>query len=223
MNPIITNKTLNDIFNYSDDSVIRVIGNTDQPWFNGKDVATILGYTNPQKAIRDHLDEEDKMTLKQLKQGGLFELTLKKSSHQSVWINRKGVTAFITKSRMLISDKILNYFSEFGIFISRNTRYEYKETETIGTIIRAFKGEEMEFQKIFGNFRVDLFFPKYRIFVECDENGHDDRDQEYEENREIWLLNEVKDSVMIRYNPDLEQFNIIDVINKIFRAIILKS
>lgn len=29
-------------------------------YFVGKDVADILGYSNPQKAIRDHVDEEDK-------------------------------------------------------------------------------------------------------------------------------------------------------------------
>ena len=30
------------------------------PWFVGKNVANILGYSNPQKAIRDHIDNEDK-------------------------------------------------------------------------------------------------------------------------------------------------------------------
>lgn len=31
-----------------------------EPWFVGKDVAERLGYSNPQKAIRDHVDEEDR-------------------------------------------------------------------------------------------------------------------------------------------------------------------
>ena len=30
------------------------------PHFSGKDVAEALGYTNPQKALRDHVDSEDK-------------------------------------------------------------------------------------------------------------------------------------------------------------------
>ena len=30
------------------------------PWFKGKDVATSLEYTNPSKALRDHVDDEDK-------------------------------------------------------------------------------------------------------------------------------------------------------------------
>jgi len=39
---------------------MRVLEQEGEPWFVGKDVATLLGYTNPQKAIRDHVDEEDK-------------------------------------------------------------------------------------------------------------------------------------------------------------------
>lgn len=32
-----------------------------EPWFVGKDVAVILGYTNPSKALADRVDEEDKL------------------------------------------------------------------------------------------------------------------------------------------------------------------
>ena len=31
-----------------------------EPLFCGKDVAVALGYSNPQKAIRDHVETEDK-------------------------------------------------------------------------------------------------------------------------------------------------------------------
>ncbi|MCR4582171.1 MAG: Bro-N domain-containing protein [Prevotella sp.] len=32
------------------------------PWFVGKDVAEALGYTDPQKAMKMHVDDEDKLT-----------------------------------------------------------------------------------------------------------------------------------------------------------------
>ena len=44
-----------------------------EPWFVGKDVAEILGYTNPSKALLDHVDKEDKLnneTLSSLGQSG---------------------------------------------------------------------------------------------------------------------------------------------------------
>ena len=32
-----------------------------EPWFVGKDVAEILGYTNASKALTDHVDNDDKL------------------------------------------------------------------------------------------------------------------------------------------------------------------
>ena len=39
---------------------IRTVDQNGEPWFVGKDVAAALGYGNPQKAIRDHVDEQDR-------------------------------------------------------------------------------------------------------------------------------------------------------------------
>ena len=47
------------VFNYEGASV-RVIDRDGEPWFVGKDVAEVLGYSNNRKAIGDHVDEEDK-------------------------------------------------------------------------------------------------------------------------------------------------------------------
>lgn len=33
---------------------VRVVVLADEPWFVGRDVAEVLGYSNPQKAVRDH-------------------------------------------------------------------------------------------------------------------------------------------------------------------------
>lgn len=42
---------------------IRTVLINQEPWFVGTDVATALGYTNPRKALADHVDEEDKNTV----------------------------------------------------------------------------------------------------------------------------------------------------------------
>ena len=53
---------LNDIQLFHNDEFgdVRTIIINGVPWFAGKDVARILNYHNPQKAIRDHVDEEDR-------------------------------------------------------------------------------------------------------------------------------------------------------------------
>ena len=145
MNSIITNTTLNDIFNYSDDSVIRVIGNTDQPWFNGKDIATILGYTDTDQAIRKNVDEEDKLTLKQLKNLGLLGDGIKKSSHKSVWINESGLYSLIFGSR-LPSAKQFKRWVTSEVLPSIRKKGQYVYTERIKELEE--KQKELESQRI---------------------------------------------------------------------------
>lgn len=48
------------IFEKEEFGQVRCLEIDNEPWFVGKDVASILGYTNPRKAIIDHVDEEDK-------------------------------------------------------------------------------------------------------------------------------------------------------------------
>lgn len=47
------------VFNF-DTQDLRVLEKDGEPWFVGKDVATVLGYANPSKAVSNHVDSEDK-------------------------------------------------------------------------------------------------------------------------------------------------------------------
>lgn len=48
------------IFNNSEFGQVRSLVINGEPWLVGKDVTKALGYDNPSKAIRDHVEEEDK-------------------------------------------------------------------------------------------------------------------------------------------------------------------
>lgn len=48
------------VFNNPDFGTIRTLELNDEPWFIGKDVAEVLGYTNPRDALAKHVDAEDK-------------------------------------------------------------------------------------------------------------------------------------------------------------------
>lgn len=48
------------IFQSPEFGQVRTVEVDGEPWLVGKDVAQALGYSNPQKAIRDHVDEEDR-------------------------------------------------------------------------------------------------------------------------------------------------------------------
>ena len=74
------------IFNFEKNEVRTFLVN-DEPYFVGKDVASVLGYSNTPKSIRDHVDEEDKTqnesftvngtALMLINESGLYSLILK--------------------------------------------------------------------------------------------------------------------------------------------------
>ena len=52
-------------FHY-EESKINVVRCNDDIWFKGRDIANALGYENPGKAIRVHVDSDDKMPIDEL-------------------------------------------------------------------------------------------------------------------------------------------------------------
>lgn len=82
------------IFNSPDFGQIRTIQQNGEPWFVGKDVADILGYSNSSKAIPQHVDEEDrqKQNLPTAQNGKLMAAS---------WlINESGLYSLILSSKM---------------------------------------------------------------------------------------------------------------------------
>ncbi len=70
---------------------IRVEEIGQAPWFVGKDIAEILGYANPLKAIREHVDDEDK---------GMNETVTPGGRQQMVIINESGLYSLILSSKL---------------------------------------------------------------------------------------------------------------------------
>ena len=93
-----------------------------------------------------------------------------------------------------------------------------KEQTVINSIKDAFEGENMQTQYTVLNYRIDLYFHKYKLAIEVDELGHADRNLSNEIERQKALEKEL-DYVFIRINPDKENFNIFKEISKIHRHI----
>lgn len=70
---------------------VRIIQQNGEPWFIGKDVAEILGYSNTPKAIRDHVDDEDKLAERIVLSGQNREVAI---------INESGLYSLILSSKM---------------------------------------------------------------------------------------------------------------------------
>ncbi len=79
------------IFEKDEFGKVRTIILSGEPYFIGKDVADILEYSNTQKAIRDHVDEEDKLTER---------IVLSGQNRAVIFINESGLYSLILSSNM---------------------------------------------------------------------------------------------------------------------------
>lgn len=93
---------------------VRILEIENEPYFVGKDVAEILGYTNTRKALIDHVDEEDKTSNETLRVNGT-NLTL---------INESGLYSLILKSKLLqarqfkrwVTNEVLPSIRKHGVY-----------------------------------------------------------------------------------------------------------
>ena len=88
------------IFKNKEFGEIRTVTIDNEPWFVGKDVAAALGYSNPQKAVRDHVSEEDR---------GVNEMDTPSGKQSLVIINESGLYSLILSSKLESAKKFKHW------------------------------------------------------------------------------------------------------------------
>ena len=105
------------LFNFENHEVRSLLINS-EPWFVGKDVALVLEYSNPQKAIRDHVDEEDRTVNESFTVHGT-PFTL---------INESGLYSLVLSSKLPSAKKFKRWVTSEVLPALRKTgQYQVKE------------------------------------------------------------------------------------------------
>ena len=91
------------------------------------------------------------------------------------------------------------------------------EHDIISAFQVACEGEIILTKHCVKNKRIDAYFSKYKLGIEVDEYNHEDRDSNYEKNRQSMIENH--GITIIRTNPDAADFNINKLIKQIYRHI----
>ena len=81
------------VFNNDEFGSIRTWVVDDEPWFVGKDIATILGYAKPENAIANHVDDEDKTST-------LIQGSGSNYKSKAILINESGLYSLILSSKL---------------------------------------------------------------------------------------------------------------------------
>ncbi|MBQ6757824.1 MAG: phage antirepressor [Selenomonadaceae bacterium] len=91
------------LFNHSEFGGVRVV-NKNEPWFVGKDVAEALGYSNPQKALRDHVSDKFKRTERIVHPLG--------GTQDTILINEAGMYKLVMRSKLPSAEKFSDWVCE---------------------------------------------------------------------------------------------------------------
>lgn len=88
---------MNDLKTFENEEfgTIRTITIDDEPWFVGKDVAEVLGYSNTKDAIATHIDTEDR-TVIQRSENATFEIP----NRGMTIINESGLYSLVLSSKL---------------------------------------------------------------------------------------------------------------------------
>jgi hypothetical protein len=186
----------------------RIIKSENEPFtlFCIADIGKIFGMSNINKRLspqRFHYD--DRVLVKSVTNGG---------EQNMVYVTYNGLLKLLSSSR---KTELIDFSEKVGIDV-KNKFYSCVEADTIKCLLKSFSGEEMIEQYIvcLNDYRIDLYFPEYKIAVECDESHHKTLSNKLKDLKRQSDLKELLNCSFIRYDPFCENFNIFSLINEIF-------
>lgn len=127
------------VFNNPEFGSVRTVTMDGEPWFVGKDVAEILGYSNPSEAIQDHVDAEDKLNSKTL-----LSCSLDLGQRGGWIINESGMYSLILSSKLPTAKKFKRWVTSEILPTLRKTGTYTARTMTPNEIIAAIAADNVE-------------------------------------------------------------------------------
>ena len=90
------------VFESEEFGKVRTLDVNGEPYFVGKDIATILGYSNPSKAIIDRVDDDDKLSSQFSNSGQAREMAI---------INESGLYSLVLSSKLPTAKKFKRWIT----------------------------------------------------------------------------------------------------------------
>ncbi len=148
-------------FNFEEQEV-RTLTVNNEPYFVGKDIAEILGYSNASKAVMNHVDLEDKKfeMIAHSQNGNVSET-------KTAIINESGLYSLILKSKLptarkfkrWVTSEVLPTIRKHGVYATENTLEQMlNDPDTAIKLLETIKVERE--QRLIAEQRVNELQPK---------------------------------------------------------------
>lgn len=158
------------IFENTEFGSIRTLEIDDEPYFVGKDVAEVLGYNNPQKALRDHIDDEDRTVNELFTVNGTKGILINESGLYSLILSSKLPSA--KKFKRWVTSEVLPSIRKHGAYMTQETiEQAILNPDTLIKLATALKDEQTknkQLQAVNSELKVDnqIMKPKAEYFDE---------------------------------------------------------
>jgi very-short-patch-repair endonuclease len=184
-------------------------------YFVGYEITTLLNYKDTAQAVKNLVSKCNQLLFREYP--GVKQPPL---DPRVILISRDGVCEILQSTRKLITPTMKHMLDELQFNLT-NCKKLSPEQKNLSFITNAFKIEETIPQYPVGRYRLDLYFPKYKIIIECDENGHADRHPEKEKEREDFVNQELgtTSANWVRFNPDDPFYDVAKVMGQIYLRI----
>lgn len=133
------------IFNNEEFGEIRAVEIDGEPWVVAKDVASILGYKNPQEAVREHVDPED---VKMGERNATPSIVDSLGREQfPTFINESGIYSLIFGSRLAEAKRFKHWVTSEVLPQIRKTG-GYQLPQTYQEALRALADKQDEIERL---------------------------------------------------------------------------
>lgn len=132
-----------------------------KPWFVGKDVAVALGYSNPQKAVRDHVDCEDRTVNESFTVNGTPVSLINESGLYALILSSKLPTA--KQFKRWITSEVLPAIRQHGAYFTDETlRRLLADPTQAHLLVMEYVHEALENERL--KFELQAALPKAKYY-----------------------------------------------------------
>jgi very-short-patch-repair endonuclease len=174
--------------------------------FRASDIGTALGMSAIRSSVRAFAKHEKVVELHRASDGPRFK---------AVFLTYAGVRRLLAKSRKPAAAVLAK---AFGMLVHDN-HYVCVEAAALTFLSQALKGLSMRQQFHVGRYRIDLYFPKHKLALECDEEGsHGLGRVSQDHERQKYIEKQLK-CTFLRFCPQQQGFSMAGLLNSVLRGL----
>lgn len=157
---------------FDDNDITTILDNAGKLWFGGVDCAESIDYKNAKKAIRDHVEDEDKIQLGKIN----TDTEISKHPH-TIFINEAGLYSLIMSSKQekakrfkkWVTSEVLPSIREFGYY-----KFKEKKDKEINHLMKQINLLSKELNDVKNDLREEKF-PKGAMFYVVDYSDDEEK------------------------------------------------